>query len=164
MAHETPQHIIFDCRMIEPRSHLELEVLRSGHQWPCTPQTLLSYRALYAAFNRFFSSEEPRNHRWHERVGSGKEMGDKAPGANGRDDCASPSSRHRECYVSQQSRRKSTHVRTRVHGEPAITATRDNTIQSTVNSVGKNATQLSLTELELVFKLSHSRKLMLTNI
>lgn len=53
-ANETPQHIIFDCsRLNEPRSRLELAVLRSGHLWPCEPETLLSSRALYAAFDRY---------------------------------------------------------------------------------------------------------------
>lgn len=51
---ETTAHVIFDCPIVDvPRKRLELEVLRSGHLWPCSPETLLSSGALYSAFDRF---------------------------------------------------------------------------------------------------------------
>lgn len=54
LAPETANHVLFECPNWDiPRQRLEMCVIRSGENWPCSPSFFLKSKALYVALDNF---------------------------------------------------------------------------------------------------------------
>ena len=51
---QTANHLVFECRiMARMRKSLKRKVREKGHQWPCSPNTLVEDKEIYREFEAF---------------------------------------------------------------------------------------------------------------